>query len=418
MNPFFSGVPGAACLAWLLLVCASTLRAEPVPEWTSASTLSDFVRVALARHPGTTAARERYEAARQLVPQAEALPDPRVMIEAVRTRTGPEETEYWLRQTFPWPGKLRLRGEVARHEAEAMRAGYQAKLLDVALETGSAFYDYAYFGRAIGFTRRILTLSERLEDTLEERVRAGGDLASLLRLQVEIGRNRDALQALEKQSVAASARLRAALGQNDSSRPLPFPELHDVMSATDSRENLLAAQRSLHPDLIALSERIRGAEEGVALARRTPWPDPSLGVARFDMPHGDESPYALELEFSLPFRAKRNRAILDEAEARRDALTAERSERENQLVAELEGAWQQVEETSARVTLYQGTLLPRARQALEVTETAYRAGNATVLEFIDSQRTLLELEQAYWRAVADRHLGGLRLRVLTGRELP
>jgi outer membrane protein TolC len=375
------------------------------------------VRIALANHPGLAAARDRYEAARQAVPQAQALPDPRVMIEAVRTRTGPEETEMWFRQTFPWPGKLRLRGEVARHEAEAMRAEYQAKLLDVALEAGSAFHDYAYHGRAIDLTRRILGLAERLEATLEERVRAGGDLASLLRLQVEIGKNRDALQSLEKRAVAAGARLRAAMGRNDSAL-LPFPELRDTMAPTESRDHLLAAQRALHPDLVALAERLRGAEEGVALARRTPWPDPSLGVARFDVPHADENPYALELEFSLPLRIKRNRALRDEAEARRDALAAARTERENQLVAELEGALQQVEETTTRMTLYQETLLPRARQALEVTETAYRAGNATVLEFIDSQRTLLELEQAYWRAVADRHIGALRLRVLTGRELP
>ncbi|MCB1088228.1 MAG: TolC family protein, partial [Verrucomicrobiae bacterium] len=81
-------------------------------------------------------------------------------------------------------------------------------------------------------------------------------------------------------------------------------------------------------------------------------------------------------------------------------------------------ALQKLSEIDQRLDLYSDTLLPKAKQAVEVTESSYRADRASLLDVIDSERTQLEIERTYWRAVADHHQSMVRLQTLTGETKP
>src|SRR3989475_12156194 len=101
-----------------IAVCAiglgrGTLPAEAAP---SAEPLhvDALVTEALKQNPEIEAARQRWRAAQERVPQAPALDDPEFKIEMVNTpenldvtRTG--KTIFGLSQRFPFPGKLSLR---------------------------------------------------------------------------------------------------------------------------------------------------------------------------------------------------------------------------------------------------------------------------------------------------------------------
>jgi outer membrane protein TolC len=52
-----------------------------------------------------------------------------------------------------------------------------------------------------------------------------------------------------------------------------------------------------------------------------------------------------------------------------------------------------------------------------VAQKAFAAGRAGFLDLIDAQRTLLEFELAYERALADRAINLAELEMLAGREL-
>ena len=93
------------------------------------------------------------------------------------------------------------------------------------------------------------------------------------------------------------------------------------------------------------------------------------------------------------------------------------SDRRATLRAELEHAAFLLDDAARQVALYRDTLLPRAREGLEVTRTAYRSGSASVLDLIDSERALLEFETGYWRACRDHHQSLARLEALVGGEI-
>ena len=102
-------------------------------ELTGESGLGDYLAYAALNNPGLEAAFYDWKAALERVPQAESLPDPRFtyryFIREVETRVGAQRQGFSLSQTFPWFGKLALRGGAAAEAARAEQQRFQAAKL-------------------------------------------------------------------------------------------------------------------------------------------------------------------------------------------------------------------------------------------------------------------------------------------------
>ena len=390
-------------------------------------TLADYLRVGIANNPGLRAQYEKHQAALEQIPQAKSLPDPKFMatsfVRDVQTRTGPQRGQLAVGQTFPWFGKLRLRGEIASKEAQAIYYLYENSLLYLHRDISLSYYDYAYLAKATEITEKIITLLERLEPSVKEKVRVGNDLASLLRLQVEIGKNRDVLQALKKERQRQSSTMSALLGRRDVDL-LPWIKLEEFKDLPEGRVKLVEALFKGNPELKAIEMRIAKAEKAVKLSNLSPIPDPTIGVNYFDTgsalnpgtPGSGDDPWGVTLSFRIPLWFGKYKAEKKQALANHRAVEAVLTDRQNTLIAELERALEDFQEADERIALYTKTLLPIARQAVEVSEESYKANRSTILDVIDSDRTLLELEKTYWRAVANRHSSHVRLKALVGRR--
>ena len=66
--------------------------------------------------------------------------------------------------------------------------------------------------------------------------------------------------------------------------------------------------------------------------------------------------------------------------------------------------------------LFKDTLIPKAKQALNVTQTAFESGKKDFLSLIDIQRTLLEFELSYERALTNRAKFRAQVEMLIGRD--
>ena len=404
------------------------LSAREAPSLPADASLNDYIRFGLENNPGLQAKYQEYQAALEKIPQARSLPDPKVMathfVEDIQTRTGPQRNQLFVSQMFPWFGKLRQKGEVASKDAEAIYFAYEAEVLQLAYRISEEYHDYAYLGKATHITDEILELLSQLEDTVRQKVRGGTDLAPLLRLEVELAKTQDQLQAMKKQRRTESAALKALLGLANGEN-LPWPNIAESHVSTGDRAQLIAALLESNPELKSAQRRIDQAAHGVKLSKLSPIPDPTIGVGIFDtgealspaaVGSGDD-PWAIQLSFSIPLWSGKYKAEKREAQARYEAAKHGLTDRENRLIAQLDTALQTLSEIEDRLVLYNETLLPKARQAVEVAQSSYAADRSTLLDFIDSERTLLEIERNYWRAVANYYKTLARLQTLTG-ELP
>lgn len=412
-----------------ILAIASTLMSDGATVASLPQDLEGYLEQALEANPGLQAFSARYDAARQGIPQASALPDPVLQvtrfIESVQTRTGPQETVIQLSQRIPWFGKLDSREAVAAAEAEALSYAYQNQQLVLARRVAIAYFEYGYTGQAISLTREQQALLQKLIPIVEDRVRGGGDLNPLLLLQVELGKVTDRLQSLEQIRTSQSADLQALLALADPGL-LPMPGLAVPPVEQLDGAQLRAGLEAANPELAMLDHRIRSAEARRRLARLESYPDFNLGVNYIQIgdprvnpttPDAGADPWGVTLSVNIPLWQKRNRAAVAGALSSQRSAEMEYQNRRNYLRAELTGSLSRLEDANRRLRLYGSELLGLANQAVEISRTSYENGRTGILEVIDSERSLLELQLLYWRAAADAWQQRIAIQTLANQPL-
>lgn len=390
--------------------------------------LDVYTRYGLHHNAGLRSAFERWQAGTERIEQVSSLPDPSFaftqFVEDLQTRTGPQERRYQISQMLPWFGVLDLRGSVATEAAEELWQKVEQERLDVKRDIALAFHEYGYLAQSIRISGEVLELLRQLEPVVQRRIQGGAaGQEDLLRLQVEIGRVENDWASYQKVRPALSARLAAAMNWTGR-EVLPLPELAEPTPEDPGTRELLQRAEERNPRLRELGERIDKSASALDLAKLEKWPDVTLGFEYYEtgsavMPtrgSGDD-PYAFRVMFDLPI--SRSRYAAAEREAARNLASAqyELADLRVTLRSDIELAAFQLGDAGRQVVLYHDTLLPRSREALEVTRASYRAGRASLLDLIDSERALLQFETAYWRACRDHFQSQARLEALVGGEM-
>lgn len=414
------------------LWCSLTLPAfsQSTVNPFSGTSLESYLERAQAANPRLKAFAEHYAAAKYRVPFAASLPDPTLhittFVESIQTRTGPQENVLMLSQKIPWFGKLSSRENVASAEAEALWFAYQNQQLILARRVSLAFYEYAYIKDAIRLSRENLDLLKGLEPIVEEKVRTGADLNSLLRLKVEIGRVEDKAQTLEQKRIAQSARL-AELLALPADTVLPLPAWSRPEIVMPDGPSMVRALEANHPELKMLERKIQSAAARREIALLESYPDITLGINYIQIgdpevnpstPDAGRDAWGVTVAVNLPIWLGKNRAVRAEALAAQRANENERSNRLNQLRAELSASFALLRDANRQLALYGDELLGLAEQAVENSRAAYESGRTGILEVIDSERSLLDLQLLYRRAAADAWQQRIILQTLANQPLP
>jgi outer membrane protein TolC len=401
----------------------------PSPDLSESPTLGALLALAESRNPGLRARFDRWTAALEQVPQAKSLPDPKVsyayFIESVETRVGPQRQKFGASQTIPLFGKLGLRGEVAAQAANAVGANFEAARRHLRYRITQLWDDYYYLGRAIAITDENVHLLTNLESVALTQYTAGkAPHSAIIRAQVELGRLEDRLRTLRDQRVPILAALNAELNRPEST-PIAWPDSIETSPLRLSQTELRNALLSENPQLAALSFLKEREAAAVKLAGRSPIPDLTIGAeyidtgdARFPgiLDSGNDAAI-VKATINIPLWFGRYRAEKAQAEARLSATRNEHTQLQNRLLADLERVHFELRDAERRVDLYAYTLIPKARQSLEVTENAFTTGKADFLDLIDAQRTLLEFELSYERALTDRATRRAQLEQIVGTDL-
>lgn len=391
----------------------------------SALSLSEAQLIASRANPGLTALSERATAASERIEQSRAWPDPKFQVtyfgESVQTRTGPQEAIYAFSQTIPWYAKNGRKEDFARSEASAVELAYEEASLRLSDQVAQSYYEAAYLQKALESTEANLVLLRDLESVVDARVRGGGDLNQLLRLTLEIERNEDTLARLEQKTVSTHARLQALLGRAvDEVDPLQAVDF-DRWREADLR-SLQSALIARNPELMSRQQSIESAGFRAELAKLKRYPDITLGLNYIEVgdpisagtPDGGVDPWAVTIAVSIPLWEGNTRSEIREAHALRRSAEASFQDRVLQLKADLSEAVASRDEAALRMERYDTRLLPLARQALENTQAGYVSGKLSILDLIDSERSVLDLQLNYWRAVADYNQSLSKIRSLVG----
>jgi outer membrane protein TolC len=417
--------------AQLLTQPAGPAKPAGAVKLSASSGLNTYLAYAAQNNPGLEAAFNRWKAAVERIPQVQALPDPRLTyryyIRQVETRVGPMRQGFGLSQTFPWLGKLQLRGDVAFELAQAQRQRFEAARLKLFYEVTDAYCEYYYLWRSIAIVQDNLQLVQYMEKVARTRYRASaGTHPDVIRAQVEIGKLEDRLKSLQHLRKPVMARLNAALNQ-PASTELPWAKSIPQGRILFSDEQVLAWMDKFNPELKAIDAELAAARYSTALAKKEYFPDITLGVDYTDVgkstggrhPSDDgNDAVAVTASINLPIWYDKLASGVREARHRQLATTLSRHQRANDLAWTLKLVLYRLHDAQRKVNLYRNTLVPKATEAVKTSETAFRAGKASFTDLIDAQRLLLAFELAVERSAADRAQRLAEVEMLVGRALP
>jgi cobalt-zinc-cadmium efflux system outer membrane protein len=306
-----------------------------------------------------------------------------------------------LGQPIETGGKRRRRLESARAATAVTTEEIADARRQVILLVRKAFTDALVARATIELAEDNLKTLDEVERLQRIRVERG-DLSELelLRLQVQrFAFERDATDARQAGETARIA-LRAAIG------PAAVAESVEIVGALDFRDVSLdpstLRRRALEarPDLRAAEAAQAKARADVELARANAWWDftPQLEYQRIG------SDNTVGVGISVPLRIfDRNQGEIARARSEVSRAAALRQAAATQALAEVDTAYAGVLVLRERVVSLRDVYLPKATQARQTVEFAYRRGGVSLLDFLDAQRTYRETALEHLRA-----LGSLR----------
>jgi outer membrane protein TolC len=414
------------CLFFILPGLHAAEGVSPKPASSAeALRLDEAVGKALAQNPELLSARSSAEAERHKVPQARALPEPSLGIGwmgniapfSVQQGDPSSYRSVSAMETLPYPGKLRLRGEIASKEADAAQTGTDAVRRRIATEVKAAFYDYWYYDRALETAQKNKDLLSQLTQIAEARYRVGkGMQQDVLKAQVEVSMLLQKLTILEQLRATAQAQLNALLG-NTPETVLPPAAPVEAAPLTYTLDDLYKLAGGSDPELLRMQQMTQRNQLAEELAQKDYRPDLSVGYMYEQRPSMPDM-HGFTFTVNLPvFYKSRQREEVAQAADERISAEHSRDARHSQLYFELKQQYLAAQADGQLLKLFTQAVIPQSSLALESSMSAYQTGSADFATVLGNFTTVENYETDYYREVADYQTALARMEALAGVEL-
>jgi outer membrane protein TolC len=401
------------------------VAADQTPPAVAVLTLDAVVREALANNPAVQSSAHLVAAQRRKISQSRALPDPQVTVGwmgnatpfSVQQGDPSSYRSVAAMQMLPYPGKLRLKGEIAGKDMEAASADQEAVRRQVASQAKATFFDYFFYDKALQVALKDKDLLQQLSKISEARYRVGKAMQQdVLKSQTEVSMLLQKITILQQQRAVAQARLNMLMAR---SPELPLPPAADV-SLTASSQSLddlyqLAGKNS--PMLQREQRMVERNQLAVSLAEKEYRPDLSVGFMyeqRPDLP--DMKGMTFTINVPVFYREKQRQGV---QQAQEEVIAAQKSreDRANQTRFELKQAYLSAKAAKELADLYTKAVVPQSSLTLESSMSAYQVGGNDFLTVLSNFSTLLNYETDYYRQVADYNIALAQIESLVGIEL-
>ena len=412
---------GRLALAVLLAIVPSPAVAQ-TPPLPSPLTLERAVDHFLARNLAVEAARHRVDVARAERLAAGLRPNPTLTLEAEDVKlSGPTPAGdlYQVTSSVSYPIELGDKRRLRVEAADASVAVAEARLTDVLqqrlADLKRAFYDVLLARAAREHARETRQTFDALVEFNQVRLEEGAVAeGELLKVRLERGKHDTALTHADLAVRQAGIKLLDLLGESEFSSAGMVTGALDVTATVPPLDDLRAMALSERASLQAAQHAAALAARRVALerARATVDVSPFLGLRRV----GENNTVLFGISIPLPVY-DRNQGGIARAIAEEKAAGAELALERTRVLAEVESSWHAWQSARAQAASFERDLLRQAEESRAIALAAYQEGAIGLVEYLEAQRTLVDLRQHYARSLFDAHAARLLLERAAGRDL-
>src|SRR5882762_7471526 len=424
-------IEGSLSVLLFSLVLASEGYAQEVTphQGEVVTPLSDLLKEAEQNNPQIRAARQGWEAAKQVPSQVSTLPDPQFSVQQVsvgspRPFAGYTNSDFayfglGVSQDFPYPGKLRLRGAMAKRDADVMQQQYESALRAVRGGVKAAYFRLSYLSKTLGILESDGQLLGQVEMAADARYRSGmGNQHDLLQAQLERTKLLREITMHHLEVAKTQAQIKQLLNRSQSSPDLEPADLTET-ALPYTFDELVSAAQGQNPAIAGAQKSVEKANLQIDLARKDFYPDFNLQYMwqRTD-PAQFRAYYMLSFSVRVPiYRSRKQRPELNQAEADLNRSRAEVAVQTQQVSFELRTEFETAQKTAELLKIYREGLLPQARAEFEAGVAAYQNNRQDFQALLASFLDVLHLDEEYWQSAAERETALARLEELTGVSL-
>jgi cobalt-zinc-cadmium efflux system outer membrane protein len=388
--------------------------------------LADLLLEAQRSNPEIAEAEKEWKAATYQRAQVTALPDPQFTLQdfsvgSPRPGAGLSNNNFAYvgiggSQELPYPGKLRLKGNVADASASEVRSKIDVVRASVMEDVKTNYLRLAY----LQYTLSILnasrsTLAEIVQAQLANYSSGQGSQSDILKAQLDRTKLLREVTMHHQEMAQVQAELKQALGRQQSSPDIVVAELKESL-VSRSIEDFLHITEQKNPTLLVDTQAIAKESSAVAATRVAAKPDFSVGYmyqrTGLDFP----AYYMATFTLTLP-RRKRVEAERAQAAEQLGAAVLMRDAHLQQQAADVRKQYAALTSTAEELNEYREGILPQAETAYNSALAGLRSNRESLTAVLRSLEDMLQLRRDYAQALLDHEMALVRLEALTGEAL-
>ena len=313
--------------------------------------------------------------------------------------------------------KRQHRLQAAKDQTSVVRSLVTDNERQLVFNVSQQFVDVLLAESTLDFARQDLDSFQKTVDISKERFRAG-DMSEgdFLKIKLQLLQFQSDVSAAKLAKLQSLAALRQLLGFET------VPDDYDVQGTLDYQpvhadlnglRNTAALNR---PDLRAAQQSVTAAESQYGLQKANGKMD-ITGTFNFSHTAGASSG---SFFYSMPLPIfNRNQGEIERAQYAITQAREQASETTQQVSTDVATAYANLQTNDQIIQLYQGGYVDAAKQSRDISEYAYRKGAASLLDYLDSERSYRANQLAYRQALASYMLALEQMRQAVGtRNLP
>ena len=413
----------------LLLLLLSTIQAANLSaNETGIVHLGDsisspqLVSAVLQINPQLEVVQAVWEASTERIAQLSSLEDLQFRYSMAPLTIGNHETDFGQRfeisQQIPWPGKLRLHGEMADYDANAKHENIATVQLVLATTAKSLFADWYFIHQAMAINKVNQALLNEFHKIAVTRYGAG--LASkqdALRAELEVTLLKHQAIVLRRKQQTILAHINTLLNRTPDA-PIPPPQkLAEIKFLPDLKLLRTKAMQS-RPELKAMVANIHANKTQTELAELAIYPDFKLSAGYNSLWDNDDKRFTIGVGINVPLAQSKRQAAEQEARAKMKQANWHKIDLEAKIKEELQIAYVRVEESLHVLKLYRRQLAPLADENLAAAKADYQSGKGDFLTLISSEKNRMQTQLQTEQALADAHRRFAKLEYAVGSLEP
>jgi outer membrane protein TolC len=395
------------------LAAAATLHAATTPEEIpiDSTFLASIRAEAVRHHPEVAAKAARARAAAHGIRAVRLWDDPMIgfSLKAAEQQMRRDEGDMRISfdQPLPRPKLTAAKRQQAREETLAKQEEIKVSANDLAAEAARSVIELALADETLALrSAQLRWVSAMIENARQKAATPGASSTDALRLETERLRDQQMLAADRRTRQSMAEQLNILLGRSITAA-WPTLRLPAGTTPTPLASSEVARINRTNPEILGLVHMAEATGAATTVAEREAKPSFALSVESNIYSGGGFRDAMIGLKMNLPwFNHSAYQAGISQATEEHRAAVMEIEAARRSVKTRVIAAANEAANAAIQANAYSGDILTSATRANETTESAWMSSGATLLDVLESRRSLSEIRLEQRRFVA-AHLAAL-----------